>query len=225
MLCAADADFHPAPDQAILTTPHAAPDMFLSMGVVMSATQSLDWLSRLTSISAPDLAAMAQARADRGIMDCPTLRPSITGVRTPDNRPDAQAFWGGLTAGHDASDVAYAILEGVAMQFYAAFAAQKAAHVPIDTLAAVGGGTRSVFWVSLIATLFDTEISIPEQGEISACLGAARLAQAAVHPAQRDQILTRTNEVRATALPIQSLREVLLERYQWHRQMPFTVAS
>ncbi|MEO0379010.1 MAG: FGGY family carbohydrate kinase, partial [Pseudomonadota bacterium] len=58
VLCAADAEFHPAPDKAVLTTPHAAPDLFLSMGVVMSATQSLDWLSRLTSLSASELAAM-----------------------------------------------------------------------------------------------------------------------------------------------------------------------
>lgn len=223
VLCATDADFHPSPDQAILTTPHAAPNMFLSMGVVMAATQSLDWLSRLTSVSAPNLAAMAEARAARGVMDCPSSRPSITGVRTPDNRPDAQGFIGGLTAGHDTSDVAYAILEGVAMQFYAAFEAQKAAEVPIDTLTAVGGGTRSLFWVSLIATLFDTEISIPEQGDIAACLGAARMAQAAVHPTHREQILTRTNATRATARPIPTLRDNLLERYKWHRNLPFTV--
>lgn len=223
VLCAADDVFHPAPEQAILTTPHAVPGLFLSMGVVMSATQSLDWLSRLTSIPAAELATMAEARAAKGITDCPISRPSVTGVRTPDNRPDAQAFIGGLTAGHDASDVAFSILEGVAMQFYAAFTAQKGANVPIETLAAVGGGTRSLFWVSLIATLFDTEISIPEQGEIAACLGAARMAQSASYPAQRNMILARRNQTKAIARPIASLQECLLERYQRHRTLPFSV--
>ncbi|WP_187430314.1 Xylulose kinase [Roseobacter fucihabitans] len=223
VLCAADHVFHPAPHQAILTTPHAAPGLFLSMGVVMSATQSLDWLSRLTSISAPDLAAMAQARATKGIMGCPLSRPSVTGVRTPDNRPDAQGFIGGLTAGHDASDLAFSILEGVAMQICAAYTAQKAAKVPIQSLSAVGGGTRSLFWVSLIATLLDTEINIPEQGEIAACLGAARMAQSAVYPEQRDAILSRRNQTKATAHPIASLKESLLERYQGHRTLPFSV--
>ena len=223
VLCAVDAMFHPAPGSAILTTPHAAPDVFLSMGVVMSATQSLDWLSRLTSVSAPDLAAMAETRAAKDITDCPISRPSITGVRTPDNRPDAQAFFGGLTAGHDASDLAYSILEGVAMQFYAAYIAQKAANVPIDLIAAVGGGTRSVFWVSLIATLFDKEISIPEQGEIAACLGAARMAHAAADPVHRDAILSRKNKAKAIARPVAPLREHLIDRYQQHRALPFTV--
>jgi len=224
VLCAADAVFHPAPEQAVLTTPHAAPGLFLSMGVVMSATQSLDWLSRLTSMSAPDLATLAEARAARGILDCPSARPSVTGVRTPDNRPDAQGFIGGLTAGHDASDVAFSILEGVAMQFFAAYTAQRAAEVPIESLTAVGGGTRSLFWVSLIATLFDTEITVPQQGDIAACLGAARLAQAAVTPELRDFILTRENASIATAYPIASLKEQLLERYQRHRALPFSVA-
>ena len=224
VLCATDDVFHPAPEQAILTTPHAAPGLFLSMGVVMSATQSLDWLSRLTSISAPDLAAMAEAKTAKGITDLPIARPSVTGVRTPDNRPDAQAFIGGLTAGHDASDVAYAVLEGVAMQFYAAYSAQKAAQVPIETLSAVGGGTRSLFWVSLVATLFDIEIKLPEQGDIAACLGAARMAQAAVTPAERDAILLRENRSRNTARPIASLRDNLLERYEKHRSLQFSVA-
>jgi len=225
VLCAADADFHPAPDKAILTTPHAAPDMYLSMGVVMSATQSLDWLSKLTSLSAPDLATLAEKRAAKGIMDCPSARPSVTGVRTPDNRPDAQGFIGGLTAGHDSSDVAFAILEGVAMQFFAAYLAQKAVQVPIETLAAVGGGTGSLFWVSLIATLFDTEIAIPQQGDIAACLGAARLAQAAVNPEHRDSILAKRNATKAMAYPMTSLRPQLLERYQRHRALPFSVTD
>lgn len=223
VLCAVDDTFHPAPNQAVLTTPHAAPGLFLSMGVVMSATQSLDWLSRLTGRTAPDLAALAESRAAKGIMACPSSRPSVTGVRTPDNRPDAQGFIGGLTAGHDASDVAFAILEGVAMQFYAAYCVQKDADVPITSLTAVGGGTRSVFWVSLIATLFDTEIAIPNQGDIAACLGAARVAHSAVQPADRDTILARQNTTKAVARPIPSLQNSLIERYQRHRDLPFSV--
>ncbi|MDG1169584.1 MAG: FGGY-family carbohydrate kinase, partial [Sulfitobacter sp.] len=104
-----------------------------------------------------------------------------------------------------------------------AYSAQKGADVPIDSLTAVGGGTRSLFWVSLIATLFDTEISIPEQGDIAACLGAARMAQAAMYPAQRATILERENTITAVAHPLPSLRDALLERYDRHRALPFSV--
>lgn len=221
VLSAVDGVFHPLPDRAVLTTPHAAPGTFLSMGVVMSATQSLDWLSRLTSTSAAGLAALAEARAAQGLAGLPVSRPSITGVRTPDNRPDTTAFIGGLTAGHDKDDLAYAVLEGVAMQFCACYRAQRDAKVPIEDIQAVGGGTRSPFWVRLIATLLDTAISIPEQGDISSCIGAARMAQAALTPGARDEILARRPVAHMQITPDDTLRAPLIERYAQHRALPF----
>ncbi|MEL6207613.1 MAG: FGGY family carbohydrate kinase, partial [Pseudomonadota bacterium] len=107
VLSAVDGAFHPAPEKAILTTPHAAPNTFLSMAVVMSATQSLDWLANITGTSPADLASLAEGRIrERGIAGRPLARPSITGVRTPDNRPDATAFFGGIVAAHDKADLA-----------------------------------------------------------------------------------------------------------------------
>ena len=226
VLSAVDSVFHPAPDRAILTTPHAAPDTFLSMGVVMSATQSLDWLSRLTGSAAADLAAKAEARVAEvlktgDMAHLPLSRLSITGVRTPDNRPDAQAFLGGITAGHDKADIAYAILEGVAFQFYDSYRAQRAAGVPVDHVQAVGGGAASSFWVSLMATLLDQVIAIPEGGDVSACIGAAKLAQAAAHSAERDVILSRKLPTRKTVVPNAQLREALMERHSRYRELPF----
>lgn len=221
VLSAVDAMFHPAPDKAILTTPHAGPGTFLSMGVVMSATQSLDWLARLTSTEAATLAALAEAVARKGIPSLPISRPSITGVRTPDNRPDATAAFAGLAAGHEKADLAYAVMEGVAMQFRAAFDAQIATDVRIEDIQAVGGGSRSVFWVELIATLLDRSITVPENGEVSACLGAAKMAQAAVTSASRDVILARRLAPNYTVDPNMALQDLLIDRYARHRSLAF----
>lgn len=221
VLSAVDATFHPAPDKAILTTPHAADGTFLSMGVVMAATQALDWLVRLTSTPAPELARRAAQLTLDDIDHCPIARPSITGVRTPDNRPDASGFIGGLAAGHDKAELAYAIMEGVAMQFFAAYEAQKASGVPITSIRAVGGGARSPFWVGLIATLFGTSIAVPRQGDIAACLGAARLAAAAIDPANAPAILERETENVRVIEPKHAMRDVLLARFDAHRTLPF----
>jgi xylulokinase len=224
VLSAVDSRFHPAPDRAILTTPHAVPGTFLSMGVVMSATQSLDWLGRLTDTPPAELARRAGERAQEGPLDrLPVARPAITGIRTPDNRPDAAGFVGGLTAGSSKADLAYAVLEGVAFQFFDCYSAQRAAGVPIDSVQAVGGGTRSVFWVSLIATLLDRPIAIPEGGDIAACLGAARLGQAATCPAEAGAILARKPPAAATVAPVTAWADALAERYGAFRRLPFTV--
>lgn len=223
VLSAVDSTFHPAPEHAILTTPHAAPDTFLSMAVVMSATQSLDWLSRLTGTPAAELVSLAQRRvAEGGVAARPIARPSITGVRTPDNRPDASAVFAGIIAAHDKADIAYAVLEGVAFQFYDGMRAQLQVGVPIEDIRAVGGGTRSHFWISLLATLFERSIAIPENGDISACLGAARLAASARHTSERAALLGRQPEPRSTVSPVASLEQPLKERFTQYRALPFT---
>ena len=222
VLSAVDRAFHPAPDKAILTTPHAAPNCFLSMGVVMSATQSLDWLARLTSLDAAELARQAEVRASKGISDLPISRPSITGIRTPDNRPDATAILSGITAGHGKAELAYAVIEGVAMQFRAAYLAQRERCVPIDDIQAVGGGTRSAFWIELIATLLDTPINVPGDGDIAACLGAARMAHAAVRPSDLHAILGQRSSADITQIePNQRLSAELSDRFDRHRALEF----
>ena len=222
VLSAVDGTFRPAPNHAILTTPHAAPGTFLSMAVVMSATQSLDWLSRLARLPAGDLAEMAEHRiASVGVAGRPIARPSITGVRTPDNRPDASAFFSGITAAHAIADIAFSVLEGVAFQFLDGFSAQRSAGVPVAEVQAVGGGTHSRFWVSLMATLFDTDVSIPESGDISACLGASRLAHAATTPHERDAILARQPVTRMIVSPVAAMREPLMARHRAFRALPF----
>ncbi len=222
VICAVDSDFHPIPQKAVLTGVHAAPDTYLSMGVVMSATQSLDWLADLTGTSVPDLSVSAQHRFETGgIERMPIIRPSLTGVRTPDNRPDSGASFRGLNAGTEKSDIAYAIMEGVAFQFYDCYLAQTGAGVPMSDFFAVGGGSKSDFWVQLIATLLDTPITMPEGGEVSACLGAARLAKCACNPADISSILEEKPKTISVIEGKCEWRDQLLERHRAFRELPF----
>ncbi|MEO1314775.1 MAG: FGGY-family carbohydrate kinase, partial [Pseudomonadota bacterium] len=222
VLSAVDGTFHPAPESAVLTTPHAAPDTYLSMGVVMSATQSLDWVAELTGTAAETLAAEAQLRvAARGLAGFPLARPSLTGVRTPDNRPDAGAVFSSLSAVTDKVDLAYAVMEGVAFQFYDAARAQSAAGVPIARITAVGGGARSALWLELIASLLEVPLEVPRHGDISACLGAAKLAQAAVEPEALGEILGRRQPQQTVAEPVAEWSEVLRARHARYRELPF----
>ncbi|WP_375566141.1 xylulokinase [Oceaniradius stylonematis] len=221
VLSAVDGSFHPAPDKAILTTPHAVDGTFLSMGVVMAATQALDWLARLTGTPAGELAGLAAQLTPHEIERCPVSRASITGVRTPDNRPDASGFIGGLRGGHSKAELAYSIMEGVAMQFLAAYRAQRASKVPIASIQAVGGGTRSVFWTGLIATLLETTLAVPRQGELAACLGAARMAAAALDPTNAKSILGAVPVSTRKIEPNRVLHEALHDRFEMHLRLPF----
>ncbi|MDT8855489.1 FGGY family carbohydrate kinase [Paracoccaceae bacterium Fryx2] len=178
--CIVDGAFHPGPQHAILTSAHAAPDTFLSMGVVMSATASLDWAARLGGTDAATLAAEAGAFAASGrLADAPLFLPSLTGIRTPLNRPGALGRMSGLHPGVDRAMLGYATMEGVAFQFADCVAAQRAVGVAPARFIAVGGGTRSALWLRLLATALGQPLHLLPRSDIAGPLGAARLASVA----------------------------------------------
>jgi xylulokinase len=212
--CLVDAAFHPAPGAAVLTSAHAAPGTYLSMGVVMTATAALDWAAALTGGDAATLAAEAEAVAADpvALASAPLFLPALTGIRTPLNRPDAQGVLAGLHPGVDRAKLAYATLEGVAFLFADCLAAQEAAGVRTDRLAAVGGGTRSRLWLALVATAVGRELALPRHADLSATLGAARLAMAAAGKGAADPALTERVPEESRVAPDPTLAGVLAER-------------
>ena len=178
--CIVDAAFHPGPRRAILTSAHVVPRVFLSMGVVMSATASLDWVSRMTGSSVADLDAQATAWIDaEGPQAAPVFLPCLTGIRTPLNRPDMQGCMTGLHPGVTPAMLAYATMEGVAFQFADCVAAQHEAGTRSDRITVVGGGTRSQIWLRLLATVLDRPVSLIGGADTAGPRGAARLAAVA----------------------------------------------
>ena len=164
----------------MLTSAHAAPGSFLSMGVVMSATAALDWLGRLTGQPPAELAAGAAALwASGGAGQAPVFLPALNGIRTPQGRPDATGRFDGVRPGSGRDAFAWAVLEGVAFQIAASVSAQRAAGVPFERLAVVGGGARSTLWVTMVASLLDRPAFVPRNAANAAAVGAVRLARVA----------------------------------------------
>ena len=136
--------------------------------------------------------------------------PCLTGIRTPLNRPDASARIDGLHPGVGPAELAYAALEGVAFQFAQCVTAQASAGINSTRFMAVGGGSRSQFWVRLLATMLDQPIAVARHAHDSAVLGAARLAQvAAGDPVES---LLRSTDVEVTIEPDASLSDLLADR-------------
>ena len=178
--CLVDAAFHPGPEKAILTSAHVVPDVFLSMGVVMSATASLDWVGQMTGRSVPDLDAEATAFvAANGPATAPVFVPCLTGIRTPLNRPGLLGRMAGLHPGVTPGMLAYATMEGVAFQFADCVAAQRSVGVRPQRFTVVGGGTRSKLWLRLLASAVGEPMSLIQGADLAGPRGAARLAAVA----------------------------------------------
>lgn len=219
VVCAADDSFRPAPQFAILTGRHAAPEAFLSMAVVMSATAAFAWAAGLTGATVSELAAEVDAFAAAGrVAEAPVALPALTGVRTPYNRPDAGGVFAGVTARTDRAAFGYAVLEGVAFQISECVAAQRSLGLAPETFAAVGGGARNPLWLRMIATLLGAPLTRSAAAPLAAPLGAVRLARIAAG-LDAPESLSAKPALTERVDPDPSLEGVLGERAERYRTM------
>ena len=102
--------------------------------------------------------------------------PYLGGERTPLNDAAIRGAFIGLEHATDREAATRAVLEGVAFAIRDCRDALAATGTRIDRLIAVGGGSRSDYWLSAIATALATPVSVPVAGDFGGAFGAARLA-------------------------------------------------
>lgn len=172
VLFAATDSYAPAPETAVHTFCHALPGAWHQMGVILAATDALNWFARLTG-SDP-----ATLTADLGALQAPgraLFLPYLGGERTPLNDAAIRGAFIGLEHATDRQAATRAVLEGVCFALADCRDALAATGTRFETLLAAGGGARSAYWLSALATALDLPISEPEAGDFGAALGAARL--------------------------------------------------
>ncbi|WP_112321062.1 xylulokinase [Oceanibium sediminis] len=176
VLFAANDAYRPDPASAVHTFCHAVPDTWHQMGVILSATDALEWYARLLGRTAADLTG---ALGDLRPPGRATFLPYLGGERTPHNDAQIRGAMIGLDHSADAEALTRAVLEGVTFALADCHAALSATGTQIRRLIAVGGGSRSDYWLEAIATALDLEIEVPVAGDFGGAFGAARLAMMA----------------------------------------------
>lgn len=167
----------PAPETALHTFCHAVPDKWYQMGVMLSATNSLNWLSKISGKSPRQLtAALGLTLRPPGPE---VFLPYLSGERTPHNDPGARASFSGISAATTLTSLTQGVLEGVAFGLRDSAAAMQLVGANFEKLHLVSGGANSVYWMKLIATVLGVQLMVPRTAEFGAALGAARLAMIA----------------------------------------------
>lgn len=176
VLFAANDAYRPDPATAVHTFCHALPGTWHQMGVILAATDALNWLSRLTGQSA------AQLTSGHGTLQAPgrtLFLPYLGGERTPHNDSAIRGQFLHLDHATDAQAAARAVMQGVAYAFADCRDALGATGTQIHRALAIGGGARSDDWLRILASTLGFPLDVPAQGEFGAALGAARLAMMA----------------------------------------------
>jgi xylulokinase len=173
VLFAANDGYQPDPATAVHTFCHALPNTWHQMGVILAATDALNWYGRFVG---QDAAALT---GELGALQAPgktVFLPYLGGERTPLNSASIRGAFTGLEHVTDRAAGTRAVLEGVTFAFRDCRDALAATGTKIENLLAVGGGSRSDYWLRAIATALDCPVSLPVAGDFGGAFGAARLA-------------------------------------------------
>lgn len=173
VLFAANDGYQPDPATAVHTFCHALPNTWHQMGVILAATDALNWYGRFVGQDAATLTG------ELGGLQAPgktVFLPYLGGERTPLNSAAIRGAFTGLEHVTDRAAGTRAVLEGVTFAFRDCRDALAATGTKIENLLAVGGGSRSDYWLRAIATALDCPVSLPVAGDFGGAFGAARLA-------------------------------------------------
>jgi xylulokinase len=205
---------HPAPETALHTFCHAVPERWYQMGVMLAATDCLNWLSTITGVPPQSLTtALGDQIAAPGPVQ---FYPYLSGERTPHNDAAIRGGFCGLDIATTRDDLTRAVLEGVCFGLRDTLEALKQTGGTFTRLYAIGGGSASRYWLSLLATVLNIPLHIPDGREFGAALGAARLGRAAATDTPPKQIMAAapTSEIIA---PVAALTDAFDARYALFR--------
>jgi xylulokinase len=214
VLFAANARYLPNPASAVHAFCHALPNTWHQMGVILSATDALNWYSGITGKGAADLTMeLGDTLKAPGPV---TFLPYLSGERTPHNDAKIRGVFTGL--GHESERVVLtqAVLEGVSFAFRDSLEALKSAGTAIARVTAIGGGSRSRYWLKSIATALNVPVDIPTDGDFGGAFGAARLGLIAATGADPLDVCTppATEETIEPDTALTSGYEAAYQRYR-----------
>lgn len=208
--------FRPNTEGAVHAFCHAIPDTWHQMGVILSATDSLNWLATITGQSATDLSNAAEARFTGPGEEI--FLPYLSGERTPHNNAAARGSFTGLSHLSEPAKLAQAVMEGVSFAVRDSQRVLGDAGTKIDRLLAVGGGSNSDLWLKMIATNLGMELLVPHDGDFGGAFGAARLGLCAAEGADPAEICTMPDIKRSIA-PDPALTAAYSEQYARYRAL------
>jgi len=214
VLFAANGSYLPKPESAVHAFCHALPKTWHQMGVILSAADAINWHAKVMGKSAAELSGELgdTLKAPTGL----TFLPYLSGERTPHNDAVIRGAFIGLEHESSRAILTQAVLEGVTFAIRDNLEALKSAGTSISRVTAIGGGSRSRYWLSSIATSLGVPVDIPADGDFGAAFGAARLGLIAATGADPVSVCSAP-KTEATIEPVSALSNAYEAAYSLYR--------
>ncbi len=195
--------------------------LFLNGGALNNAALPINWLrDSLFDVNVQDEAGMLHVGKESPLL----CLPYLTSERDSKTGPYASGVFFGLRQYHGKTDMARAVLEGVAYSMRYIFDALKENNLEIKELRMGGGGANIQPWPQIFANILGLPVNIPP-GEQVALVGSAMLAFVA------DSLYKDINTLAAQIIkpgiriePDANVVEIHNKRYNFFKQVRETLA-
>jgi xylulokinase len=171
MALASFVDSHPSVETGLALHYGFKPGTYVVLAVSESGGVCLEWF-RAVCLPEESFSGIDVKLSQRDAPDGLLFLPYITGVSAPEMDKEACGVFYGLRSGHDAYDMAYAVMEGVAHLLKKNCDALGGVGAKTEMIIATGGGAKSDLWCQLFADITGLPVAVPDENEAS-CLGAA----------------------------------------------------
>ncbi|WP_088810474.1 MULTISPECIES: xylulokinase [unclassified Listeria] len=154
---------------------HVEEGSFYSMGVTLSAGNSLNWFKREFAPDEDFDALFEGAKKIPVGAEGLLFTPYISGERTPYTDSEIRGAFIGIDGQHTRSHFMRAVIEGITFSLRDAFELLKLAGRDAAEIVAVGGGAKNPLWLQMQADIYNRNVRTltSEQGP---GLGAAMIA-------------------------------------------------
>ena len=194
---------------------HSLPEKWHLMSVMLSATNCLDWVCSITNTSINDaLKNVEQFYNDENISNSPFFLPYMSGERTPHNDPYIRGSFHSVKTTTTTTNLQYAVLEGISFGILDGVNSILKVNNLFEKIFMVGGGSKSKFWIKLLASLLKRELSVCDQSELGAALGVARLAMYADKNIENKKDIIKEIKISNNYNPTEDKIDLLMKRYE-----------
>ena len=194
---------------------HCLPNKWHLMSVMLSASNCLDWICKITNTSIDEaLKNIENYFSESNLKSSTTyFLPYLSGERTPHNDPHIRGSFHSLKTTTSPVELQYAVIEGVSFGILDGINSILKVNSNFENIFMVGGGSRSIFWNELLASLLKRKLSICDQSEFGAALGVARLAMYQDTNIQNKNNIIKEIKITKIYQPKESKFEQLHKRY------------
>ena len=193
---------------------HCIPKTWHHMSVMLSATNCMDWICKVTNSNINDAFKLIEDLNSNefSIRNAPYFLPYLSGERTPHNNVDIRACFYQINTSTSKAEIFYSVLEGITFGIKDGYEAVEQVNKTSDETYIVGGGSKNQFWANLLSSSINKEMIIGEDSNLGPSLGAARLAMIATGNFEYKDVFKKMPIKNTTKVDLK-LNEILNKRY------------